>query len=361
MPRHLWLFAGRHRALSPEAPSVQSLCSAGGLAESGASVDLLLEPLGEVVGRDEVLAYYGVDPALPLGLRWLPARRTWGSFALRAAILRGALEGRVLRIRSWKLADQVLAVLPRARVLFEAHEVPSASARDEGLPEARIGALLGRERRVLGRLRGLVANAPGTLGLLAEGGPLPAAQVLHNAARPAGPRGPEGEGVGYLGSLRAYKDLEVVAQAARLAGVPVTVVGGDPMDPFARRLVDLSGGLVTVEPPIAPAAVPGRLRQFQALILPLSPGLFGAALTSPLKLQDYLASGVAFVAADTPAVRAVTDHFEPYTPGDPASLAQALGRLTQDPERRRILGGQGTWTWGDRGRALAAFADELWP
>lgn len=107
--------------------------------------------------------------------------------------------------------------------------------------------------------------------------------------------------------------------------------------------------------PVAYGELPARLARFHALLLPLDDGLFGRRLTSPLKLWDYLATGLPIVAADLPTVRAVAGdlpHY--YAPGDPASLARAVARaLAARTSPRRVR------TWDDRAAEIEAFLREV--
>jgi glycosyltransferase involved in cell wall biosynthesis len=81
----------------------------------------------------------------------------------------------------------------------------------------------------------------------------------------------------------------------------------------------------------------------------------------PMKLLDYAAAGIAFVAPDLPPVREAIGAAPPgvlFPAGDVAALAGALERLIADPPRRVELGRQlaaamlpGA-SWHDRARAL---------
>jgi glycosyltransferase involved in cell wall biosynthesis len=97
------------------------------------------------------------------------------------------------------------------------------------------------------------------------------------------------------------------------------------------------------------------------LVLPLAPGLFGEQLSSPLKLWDYLASGVPIVAADLPSVRAAAPGaFHPYRAGDPADLARAIREVhTDEALRKRLLGNAIVRTWDDRAAEIEAFVTAL--
>ena len=344
-----WFWLYRPTAPSTRAQSVQVVNAAHAMAARGHRVELCVEGEGS---PDEILAAYGLAPVPTLRLVVLPGRRTVASALYRARFAAWAAQtgGRgVALARRKHHAEWALRWLgARFRLVLEVHEVDSAVDRE------RWFAL---EQRVLRSAWGVVANAPGTLALLRETHPvLPPAIVLHNGARPGVPAETPGAGIGIVGSVRPYKDPETVARAAERTAQIVTWVGGEG----APR-----GGRLQVEAAVPYRAVPERLARFRTLLLPLSPGLFGEQLTSPLKLWDALQSGIPLVAADTPAVRACAEGaYVPYVPGDAGSLVDALDRTCTDEAlrarvvaRARVL----ARTWDGRAAELEAFVDGILP
>jgi glycosyltransferase involved in cell wall biosynthesis len=68
-----------------------------------------------------------------------------------------------------------------------------------------------------------------------------------------------------------------------------------------------------------------------------------AAITSPLKLLEYMAAGLPSIVSDLPGVRdIVADDQEEVTllvpPGDERAFVDALRRLTRDADLRRKMG-----------------------
>jgi glycosyltransferase involved in cell wall biosynthesis len=66
-----------------------------------------------------------------------------------------------------------------------------------------------------------------------------------------------------------------------------------------------------------------------------------AAITSPLKLLEYMAAGLPVVTSDLPGVRDILgdeDFAAIIAPGDARALVSALRRLARDPDLRRKLG-----------------------
>lgn len=361
MSARSWFWAYRPTVPSTRAQSVQVVNAAHAMASLGNEVELCVE--GAEDARS-ALSAYGLEPIDGLRLVCLPRGRTWASLAYRARlaafVARTRGEGVVLARRKRHAAWARRWLGRRFHLLLEAHEVDSALASERG-EDPR--AALALERTVLREACGVVCNAPGTLRLLRETHPWsPPATVVHNAAR----RGPgpaaDAVGVGVIGSVRPDKDPWTVAEAARRCRHPVTWIGAD------RDLAELerrSGGRLALEGPVSPAEVPARASRCRTLLVPLSHGLFGDALTSPLKLWDALASGVPIVAADTPAVRAVAEGAALlYRPGDAGSLVSALDRVCEDDALRTALvatARERARTWEQRAVEVAAFADRCLP
>lgn len=339
-----WLY--RPTAPSVRAQSIQVVHMAHAMASRGHRVTLAVDP-AEPTSAADVLAFYGLGPVRGLDLFVLPASRTAGSIAWRALLAGWVVRtrgGGVLYARSKRHAQEAVRLYgDRFRLVIEAHEVDSLQAAERGEDPGPARAL---EAFVLARAAAVVTNAPGTLALLREAHPdLPPALAAHNATHPSRiRRGGPGEGVGYVGSARSYKDLATLAAAARELPWPVHAVGSE------------APGLVA-EPALPHRDVPDRLAGFRVLVLPLAKGLFGERLTSPLKLWDYLASGVPIVGADLPSLHdAAPGAFHPYRPGDPADLARAIRELYADEAlRAEILAHARVRTWDDRAAEVEAF------
>jgi len=354
-----WLY--RPTAPSVRAQSIQVVNAAWAGAARGHRVTLAVQaPRDQQVTPEEVLSFYGLEPIAGLNLHVLSWRKTVAAVAFRGLFGRWLLQSRGRGIAIARSKRYALEAVRRAggrfRLVLEAHEVDSAQMRERGGDGEATWRL---EREVLAAAEAVICNAPGTLDLLRQVHPeLPPAIALHNAtlaSRVRTPAGP-GEGIGYVGSLRATKGVDALARAARAIQRPVTVIGPD-RDPELERLAD---GWLRFEGPIPHHQVPDRLATFRTLALPLGRGLFGEQLSSPLKLWDYLASGVPIVAADTGSVReAAGDAFEPYTPGDASDLAEALTRVDGDEAlRARLVGAARLRTWADRAAELDAFLSE---
>ena len=164
----------------------------------------------------------------------------------------------------------------------------------------------------------------------------------------------------FTGTLRPWHGIETLADAWRLFGAaapPLTVVGDGP----GRPLLEEVGARVTGALPHA--EVPAVLAGADIGIVPYAadaPPYF-----SPLKLFEYLAAGLAVVAAAIPGVTELVDERTAVLvpPGDPEALADAVAALAADPLGRERLGRSGRvlaerHTWAHRARGIL---DEVAP
>lgn len=147
----------------------------------------------------------------------------------------------------------------------------------------------------------------------------------------------------YAGSVGHYdwKGEDVFIAAAELLsdGWVFVLVGGDAED--ARRAFGgpLPSNLLCVGRR-AHTDVPRFLRAANVLVLPNKSGNpRSATLTSPLKLFEYMASGVPIVASNLPALREIIDDQCAWLvpPDRPASLAAGIVAAHRDEARSRAL------------------------
>jgi alpha-maltose-1-phosphate synthase len=165
----------------------------------------------------------------------------------------------------------------------------------------------------------------------------------------------------FTGTLRPWHGVDTLAEAWRLLGPaapPLTVVGDGP----GRALLEAAGAHVTG--PLAHREVPAVLALAHIGLAPYAadaPPYF-----SPLKLFEYLAAGLAVVAAAIPGVTELVDERTAVLvpPGDPEALAAAVAGLAADGRRRVRLGQSGRalaeqHTWGHSARRILAAAGAM--
>jgi glycosyltransferase involved in cell wall biosynthesis len=168
----------------------------------------------------------------------------------------------------------------------------------------------------------------------------------------------------FAGSLRPWHGVDTMVEAWSLLGddAPELLVVGDGA---GRRLLEAAGARVTGTVPHS--EVPALLAGAHIGLAPYdrdAPDYF-----SPLKLFEYLAAGLATVAADLPGVREVVtpESAVLVPPGDGRALARAVAALAEDTERREQLGRAGRalvaaeHTWAHRARRILELVTELAP
>ena len=180
---------------------------------------------------------------------------------------------------------------------------------------------------------------------------------------------------GYFGHLYAGRGVEVIeAMADSRPDVLFLVFGGNESDVTVRRLANSRSNLHYighVPHPVAQEA----MRSMDVLLMPyqkrVSIGVAGqdtAQWMSPMKMFEYMASGVPLVSSDLPVLREVLEEGRNallVAPGDPRAWVAAVDRLAFDPGFAAYLGAnahvdyQQLYTWAARARQLLEAAKEL--
>lgn len=168
--------------------------------------------------------------------------------------------------------------------------------------------------------------------------------------------------VGFAGSLRPWHGVDVAVEAlARLPGVILAVAGGGELRSWLEELARRRGvdDQTRWFGEIPHGLMPGFLAALDVALLPYPP-LDGFAF-SPLKLFEYLASGVPIVASDLGQIRDVLEGGRwgrLVVPGDPFALADAIREILHDPDdsRERAARARSTTleahSWEQRARYL---------
>jgi glycosyltransferase involved in cell wall biosynthesis len=166
--------------------------------------------------------------------------------------------------------------------------------------------------------------------------------------------------VGWVGSFRRFHALEqAVEAAASVPGAELLLVGDGPERARIERFTHDLGVPATFTGTIAHHELPAHLAAMDAAVVLAPPGQ--PFHYSPLKLAEYLATGLPVVA---PAVgqlaRRLTDGVDALVvpPHDVTALGGALRRLRDDPEERARLGkaaraaAEAEWSWDDQVRRV---------
>jgi glycosyltransferase involved in cell wall biosynthesis len=150
--------------------------------------------------------------------------------------------------------------------------------------------------------------------------------------------------VGFVGSLKAWHGIHVLASAFRLLAsdpdMHLLVVGDGPMAGELERLDSALPGRVTRIGMASPCDVPAYLRRMHVAVAPYPP--LDCFYFSPLKVLEYMASGRAIVASRIGQLQQLIRDGETgllVEPGNAVALAAALRRLRDDAELRIRLAG----------------------
>jgi glycosyltransferase involved in cell wall biosynthesis len=309
-----------------------------------------------VVGRDPG------PPAVADGVNIVPLPAATGMrrglLQLRALQLALATRADVYQVNDVELLPAALAVLKRRRraVIYECREdYPAYMLLKPWLPR-RLRPLVARsvarvEWLAARRLDAVVTADEATAERLGSYGATVA--LVHNYPgrswfKPPPPTAARPHDVLYHGSLPGYHLRTLASIAAALAGrVPearwLLVGQPDRRDDHAAFDAALArAGIadrVALRPRIPFPDVPALLRQAHAGVIPLQ-DVPKFQSNVPVKLFEYLASGVAVVASDLLPMRrllAGTEAAMLVPPDRPDAFADALAGLLRDPERRAAL------------------------
>lgn len=323
--------------------------------------------------RPEVVAVPCIDfvDRVPRRLQFLPARLQELSFARSAAraVQRDGHDAWVLA-RELEAARHLLRAGRRA-VFVELHRVPEGRTRRRWLGE------------VLARATGIVAISGGVLedlrnlGLSEERATVEHDGVALDRHADVPPRDRARDELGlarnvptvvYAGSLLEWKGVDVLLGAAeRLPGARFVVVGGGQEE--VARLRERHRALANVR--FEGFQPPERVAQYLAAgdvaaVPNRSAPAISAKYTSPLKVFEAMASGVAIVASDLPSLRDVLEHDRTawlVPPDDPDALARGLGTVLGDANLRIKLVTRARiavtrHSWDARARRLLAWMGE---
>ena len=332
------------------------------LARAGWRVVECHEPLWEET-RTKGRRYFGVRSLARLGVRWAAAARRLGRRWRR-------LDGPppLVVVGFGGQLDVLLArrlCRPRAGLVFAPLVSLTETLVDDrrlvapGGPPAR--ALAWLDRASLGAADLVLADTEAHAEYLAGlGAPRDRVVVWYLGVEPeflpAVAARPVPRRVLFYGRHLPLHGVEtIVLAAARLgARAEVVLLGDGPERARAEALARRAGARIAWRDEVPLARLPAELAA-AALVL----GVFGAsrkaAMVVPNKVWQAAAAGRPLVTRDGPALREVLrpdEHCLACPPADPAALAEAIGRLLDDPGFAEGLGRAA------RAHLLARFAPE---
>jgi glycosyltransferase involved in cell wall biosynthesis len=376
------------------ANGVQIVKTAAALTRAGAAATLLVRD-SDPRPTDEILPLFGIAPG-SLRVRRVAVLHRRGSFFLpRAAFLARALaaslaalrRGAVVFTRDLQLADLLLGLRRRGRVVYEAHAVESILYGERGalygtaaVPQPRKAERLRRrEARVWRRARALVTTTAGIrdtfteqfgardrVSVIANGCDVPADRVFPGLSGERPPR------VLYAGQLYPWKGVDALVDAmAHVPGARLVILGGIPGEADASRIRERAEALgiadrVELRGHVAQSEVARELARARVVAVPVRRTDMTLRHTSPLKAFEAMAAGRPIVASDLPSSREFLRHGENawlVAPDDPAALAAGITRLLDDEQTseriaRAAFEDAVAFSWDARARRLLdAFAE----
>jgi len=378
------------------ANGVQILKTSAALARAGCDTTLVVRQ-SDPRSDAEILQLYGLAPDAHLEIRRLEVGHKPGAFRLpRARFLWGAGAAALGTLRNHglvftrdlQLADLVLRLRPRARLVYEAHAVEELMYRerarlygtDERPNERKARRIAAREARVYRGAAGFVATTAGIRDSFAElHGSRPRVVVVPNGcdvlASPDFPglavnRVPR---VLYAGQFYPWKGVDVlVAALGRIPGARLVLLGGLPGEGDSARIEALVaqhglGERVELPGSVPQARVRGELARADVVTVPYLQTGMTERHTSPLKVFEAMAAGRPIVASDLPSSREVLEHEGNallVPPGDAEALAFAIARLLAERELRERLARRAfldarRYSWDARASSLGALFEEL--
>jgi len=289
---------------------------------------------------------------------WQTARSSQAFYRGACAHIRKARDCDALLVRNLKLAEHLLRLPQRPRLVFETHEVFARTFAEQHLkPNLRtrlkLAQLRAREGTVYRQADALAALTEWLItdlreeygvttqaAVVPDGVDLQLAEAAILAERPGGPTR-----LLYLGSLHPWKGVSTLISALALIPDAHLRIAGGP----ALRITELQtrAGSCGVASRVEFLGHVSPVDRFKVIaeadicLLPLSETSIGSRYTSPLKLFEYMALGKPIVSADVPAIRSVLTSGESallVPPGDIAALATAVRQLMEQPALAAQLG-----------------------
>lgn len=341
---------------------VMNICAC--FAESGHEVVLHAKCRSADVA--DLYAQYGVPPTFKIkGV----ASSGFGRFGVIAYGAKQALHAKFVVKPDIAYARCLLSAAFAAALqmdlVLELHEIPKGRLLSRLLQWLLASA---RVKRVVvisdGLLEDLRAAFPGAIKkdcvVAHDGASVPSTFVIKELPPT------DGCNVGYAGGLRSGNGVELMlALATRFPDHAFHIVGGSA-DEIASWKQQQKSSNVHWHGRLPPAQVHGFLSACDMLLAPYQHGPKTASgrdtsrWMSPLKIFEYMASGVPMVVSDFPVLREVLDQNMAMLvpPEDLSAWASAIAQLAESPDRRAHMGRQAfsafqeNYTWLARSRRV---------
>lgn len=336
----------------PRARFIQIVNTCLAFAEMGIKVKLYA-PLRHGFSAGQVLEFYGMPPHPGLEIIRLPAfrgegkrffRMSWHGifyfFLLFHIVRSGSLKerGTVLFLRHLKLAHFLLGYRSLLRVpfIFEVHEIFHSTTvnlrKKESIRDIELSVY--RDTDVLVAISHSIRSVLEEMGIRER-----TIHVIPNGISQrwfSVQKVPGSSAICYTGSLYQWKGVDVLIRAMKhLPAEQLVVVGGGSRLEELRRLAEEEGVAerISFVGHVSHREIPDYLSRMGIAVLPNLPS-GPSKFTSPLKLFEYMASGIPVVASDIPVFHEILRDGENalfFEAGDPVMLAEAIRKVLSDP------------------------------
>lgn len=381
------------------ANSVQIIHTTRALAELGHDVHLFVRRSWGT-SEEEALQYYGLKPHDNLHIHRVPvlnvqgfpgAQKIWNYsyyMALLPQLFKQAKSSNsVLFVRDIGFAAKLLNWNVKCPLVFESHGVDTMLVKnfsswqgsdryaDTQKHETRISNF---EKTVMEKASGIITLTEvlrNCLDELYDLGDKPT-QVVADGCLPPEPLPDFLQRDGsilYAGQLYPWKGVDLLVEAMKyLPDKTLKILGGLPFDDDKKRLEKKVAELgikdrVIFLGQVRHNQVARYLRESSVGVLPLPDIPPAAIFTSPLKLFEYMASGLPIVLSDLPSLREIIKDGETglfYKPDDAKSLSEALRESLANPVKSEAMA-EAAWqkvsefTWDKRAEKITYFLKKI--
>jgi glycosyltransferase involved in cell wall biosynthesis len=363
------LYIANVRLPTSKAHGLQIMKTCEALANSGIKVKLVIATASAERDHQDPFAFYGVRNNFELRRVTVPnffsiSRDNW--FYLRASLfsfkvfIKEVLGSHILYSRDW-VAIMPFALFTSRKVFYESHDEVAS----------RLGLYIAK------KVCGIVCITNGLKDFFESKG-------IKKGRITVAPDGvddiffkpldkqacrkklvfPEKAKIAmYCGSFSLYswKGLDVFLNAAKHVKVVFVAVGGSKDEIESLKKEHTNGNIILREK-VPNRMVPEYLKAADVLVLPNTSGaIVSEKYTSPMKLFEYMASGVPIVASDLPSIREILNDKNAIlvNPNNPKLLAEGVDRATTNPgdKAERALKDARNYTWPKRAERIISFID----
>lgn len=186
---------------------------------------------------------------------------------------------------------------------------------------------------------------------------------------------PANKTIAYIGGLYEWKGVDTAIKAMKYLDGDITlkIIGAKHQDPDATRLQQLTTSLdlgqqVEILNFMPQHSLHSVLEKSSALVLPLpSDQLISSHFTSPLKLFEYMSTGLPIIASDVASLNWLLIHKNNsylFKPDDPERLAAGIADILSNVQLSEHISQQALkdveeYTWEKRGQRISEFLFEV--